>query len=170
MVTIQQIKRRDKKREQKDKFNKDGSSTLAQITVLPTKKDSSPKQGNEKEEQAYFIPLINLQSRKFSTGMIIQKRVLDIVLSVTILILLAPVLLAIAILIKLDSRGPVFYKQKRVGERGNLFYLYKFRSMIENAELNTGPVWARENDSRITRVGRILRKSHLDELPNYSMY
>jgi lipopolysaccharide/colanic/teichoic acid biosynthesis glycosyltransferase len=67
-------------------------------------------------------------------------------------------------LIKIDSRGPVFYKQERVGERGKIFKLIKFRSMVENAEAN-GPVWAEQDDKRITRVGRWMRKWRLDEVP-----
>jgi sugar transferase (PEP-CTERM system associated) len=81
------------------------------------------------------------------------------------LVLTAPIMAIIAIAIKLDSKGPVVFKQKRCGEGGRTFMLYKFRSMIENAEEITGPSWAGESDARITRSGRILRKYRLDELP-----
>lgn len=80
------------------------------------------------------------------------------------LIVLSPLFLLISILIKLTSRGPVIYKQKRVGERGNIFTLYKFRTMKRDAERD-GPQWARERDRRVTPFGRFLRYSHLDELP-----
>jgi lipopolysaccharide/colanic/teichoic acid biosynthesis glycosyltransferase len=80
------------------------------------------------------------------------------------LTLLSPFILIISILIKIDSRGPVFYKQERVGERGKIFELLKFRSMVNEAESN-GPVWAGKNDDRITRIGRWIRKWRLDEIP-----
>ena len=92
------------------------------------------------------------------------KRVTEFALSLIGLLLLSPVILVISILIKIDSRGPVFYKQERVGERGKIFKLLKFRSMVENAEAG-GPVWAEKDDKRITRVGRWMRKWRLDEIP-----
>ena len=92
------------------------------------------------------------------------KRVSGFSLSLIGLILLSPLILLISMLIKLDSRGPVFYKQERVGEGGKIFRLLKFRSMVEGAEAN-GPVWAEQNDKRITRVGRWMRKWRIDEIP-----
>jgi sugar transferase (PEP-CTERM system associated) len=92
------------------------------------------------------------------------KRASEFALSLFGLILLSPVILVLSLLIKIDSRGAVFYKQERVGERGKRFKLLKFRSMVENAEVN-GPVWAEQNDKRITRVGRWMRKWRLDEIP-----
>ena len=92
------------------------------------------------------------------------KRVSGLSLSLIGLILLSPFILVISILIKIDSHGPVFYRQERVGERGKIFKLLKFRSMVENAEAN-GPVWAEQDDRRITRVGRWLRRWRLDEIP-----
>lgn len=94
----------------------------------------------------------------------LTKRVIGLTFSIIGLILLSPLILIISILIKIDSRGPVFYKQERVGQNGRVFKLLKFRSMIENAETN-GPVWAGENDNRITRVGRWVRKWRFDEIP-----
>lgn len=93
-----------------------------------------------------------------------MKRVSGFSLSLIGLILLLPLILIISILIKIDSRGPVFYKQERVGERGKIFRLLKFRSMVEEAEAN-GPVWAEQDDKRITRVGRWMRKWRIDEIP-----
>jgi sugar transferase (PEP-CTERM system associated) len=93
-----------------------------------------------------------------------MKRVSGFSLSLIGLILLSPLILIISILIKIDSRGPVFYKQERVGERGKIFKLLKFRSMVEEAEAN-GPVWAEQDDKRVTRVGRWMRKWRIDEIP-----
>jgi sugar transferase (PEP-CTERM system associated) len=93
-----------------------------------------------------------------------MKRVVGFGLSFIGLALLSPLILLISILIKVDSRGPVFYRQERVGENGKVFKLLKFRSMVENAEAN-GPVWAEPNDERVTRVGRWIRKWRLDEIP-----
>ena len=92
------------------------------------------------------------------------RRVTEFALSLIGLTLLSPFILVISLLIKIDSRGPVFYKQERVGERGKIFKLLKFRSMVENAEPN-GPVWAEQDDKRITRAGRLMRKWRLDEIP-----
>ena len=92
-------------------------------------------------------------------------RLLDVVGSLFILILALPVMIVAAVLIKITSTGPVLYKQERVGQGGRLFTLYKFRTMIDNAEKHMGPVWAAPDDDRVTRVGRILRRMHLDELP-----
>lgn len=93
------------------------------------------------------------------------KRMTGILVSSVILILTLPVMLLLAILIKLDSPGPVFFRQERVGEAGKPFMLVKFRSMRQDAEAASGPVWAMEHDPRVTRVGRIIRKLRLDELP-----
>lgn len=95
----------------------------------------------------------------------IIKRTCDIVLSLAFLLGGAPLYTLIVLLIKLDSRGPVFFRQERVGERGRVFTMLKFRTMTADAEGQTGPVWAVENDPRITRVGRLLRKTRLDEFP-----
>ena len=93
------------------------------------------------------------------------KRVIDIGLALLVLFAFWPFLLLISFFIKLDSPGPVLYKQQRVGHRGKEFTLYKFRSMISDAEKYTGPVWAEKNDKRITKIGRILRPLRLDEWP-----
>ena len=92
------------------------------------------------------------------------KRVTGFVISLISLTCLSPVILIISLLIKVDSKGPVLYKQERVGENGKVFGLLKFRSMQQNAEVN-GPVWAGEEDARVTRVGRWIRKGRLDEVP-----
>ncbi|MCM8775340.1 MAG: sugar transferase [Candidatus Omnitrophica bacterium] len=93
------------------------------------------------------------------------KRLLDISVSTLGLIVFSPVMAVTAIAIKLDSPGPVIFRQSRVGMKGRQFFMYKFRTMHEDAEAATGPVWASQNDPRVTRVGNLLRKTHLDELP-----
>jgi len=92
-------------------------------------------------------------------------RLLDIVGSLAILILSLPVMIVSALLIKITSAGPVFYKQERVGQGGRLFTLCKFRTMIDDAEKHVGPVLATKDDDRITPVGRLLRRTRIDELP-----
>lgn len=92
------------------------------------------------------------------------KRLFDIVFALVGLILSAPIALFVACAIVLDSRGPVFYRQKRVGLNGEVFEILKFRSMKVDAETN-GAVWATVNDSRVTSVGRIIRKTRIDEIP-----
>jgi exopolysaccharide biosynthesis polyprenyl glycosylphosphotransferase len=92
------------------------------------------------------------------------KRLLDITVSAVALLIAFPLLLAIAILIRLDSKGPVLYSQERVGLYGRIFLLYKFRSMRTDAEA-AGPQWASQNDPRVTRLGRFLRRTRLDEIP-----
>jgi exopolysaccharide biosynthesis polyprenyl glycosylphosphotransferase len=95
----------------------------------------------------------------------LMQRVFGCVFAAVALLLISPTLLLIAILIKLDSKGPVIYKQERVGLNGKTFFVYKFRSMRQDAEAGSGPVWAATSDSRVTRIGRILRTLRLDELP-----
>jgi len=95
----------------------------------------------------------------------ILKRFEDIILSSTMLILLAPLFGIVSILIKLESKGPVFFSQDRVGLNKKEYMMHKFRSMVEDAEKLTGPVWAQDNDTRVTRVGKFIRKFRIDELP-----
>lgn len=103
------------------------------------------------------------------------KRLIDILASSLGLVVLSPILLLIAILIKLDSKGPVFFSQERIGFRGKPFNMYKFRSMVVNAEEikeklkehneMSGPMFKMKNDPRITKIGRFIRKTSIDELP-----
>ncbi len=92
------------------------------------------------------------------------KRAFDLAVAVLVLALAAPLMVLVALAIKLDSKGPVFYRQDRVGLGGREYRLWKFRSMRTDAEKD-GAVWARQNDDRVTRVGRIIRKARMDELP-----
>jgi len=92
-------------------------------------------------------------------------RVLDVLGAAVMLIAASPIMLLMAILIKVFSPGRIFYRQQRVGLNGAIFTLYKFRTMVNNAERHTGPVLALRDDSRVTPVGRLLRTTRLDELP-----
>jgi sugar transferase (PEP-CTERM system associated) len=95
----------------------------------------------------------------------VAKRGIDLVLASAFLALGWPIFLLVAAAIRCDSPGPIFLRQERVGELGRLFTLLKFRTMVQDAEAQTGPVWAADRDPRITRVGSWLRKTRLDEIP-----
>lgn len=95
----------------------------------------------------------------------VAKRISDILFSVIGLIVSLPVFFILPALIKLTSKGPVFYRQERVGEKGQPFMVMKFRSMRQDAEVATGPVWAQEDDPRVTSLGKIMRALRLDEIP-----
>ncbi len=129
------------------------------------------------------IPFFTFQNTPDNYISLCAKAVIDFVFSFFVIICLSPVYLIIAIIIKIDSRGPVFFKQTRVGLRGREFQVYKFRSMIPNAEKvlkdinldvatgieneQEGPVFKMKNDPRITKIGKFLRKTSLDELPQF---
>lgn len=112
-----------------------------------------------------------------SNSYVKRKRAFDIVASLFGIILLLPVFLAVAIAIKLDSKGSVFYYQDRVGYKGKVFKMYKFRSMVKNAELYiknlegksdvTGNMFKMKNDPRVTKVGKFIRSTSIDELPQF---
>ena len=118
-----------------------------------------------------LIEKINPSWLIFSEGFVkskasrFTKRLVGFVMSSIMLIIFSPLMFLVAVAIKLDSRGPVLFSQERVGENEEIFRLYKFRSMRVNAEEETGPVWASDDDARITRVGKIIRKLRIDELP-----
>jgi Undecaprenyl-phosphate glucose phosphotransferase len=116
-------------------------------------------------EELDGIPLINLFESPLYGWNIVLKRVSDIALSGFALIVAFPFMVLIALALKLESRGPLIYRQERMGLDRNVFWMYKFRSMTTEAENQSGPVWAKENDDRRTRVGTILRETSLDELP-----
>lgn len=97
-------------------------------------------------------------------GQLILKRIFDIVCSFILIVLLSPVLLLLAVWIKLDSKGPVFYRQERITQYGKVFRIFKFRTMVTDAD-KIGTLVTTQNDSRITKVGNKIRKCRLDELP-----
>ena len=116
-------------------------------------------------EEFDSIPFIHLRESPLYGWNRVAKRVLDLIVGGGALVLAAPVMLAIATALKLVSRGPVLYRQERMGLDGQRFRMLKFRTMRVDAERETGPVWARPDDSRRTRLGTFLRRWSLDELP-----
>lgn len=112
--------------------------------------------------QIWFLENLREREKGFYDKL---KRMIDIVLASLLLFCTSPLWPFIAIAIKLEDRGPIFYSQERIGKEGIPFLLIKFRSMKEGAEKETGAVWAEKEDTRITNVGRILRRTHLDEIP-----
>lgn len=93
-----------------------------------------------------------------------MKRLFDLLVSLSLMLIFFPIMLIIAIAIKFETAGPVFFRQQRVGYLGKIFTIFKFRSMVNNAE-DQGPYYTKEGDNRITKVGQFLRKTSLDELP-----
>ena len=123
--------------------------------------------GLARTEQISGLPLIevNFQESKWSSsGM---KRATDFLLSTITLIVFSPLFILIGIIIKINSKGPIIYSQKRLGYRGRPYNIYKFRSMVADAEEKSGPVWTLDDDPRITSIGKILRKYRIDELPQF---
>lgn len=94
-----------------------------------------------------------------------KRQLIDSICAMCLMILLFPIFIMVSILVKLDSRGPVFFSQERVGKGSRIFRVFKFRTMYTDAEKHTGPVLAIKNDPRITSIGKILRKTRLDEIP-----
>ncbi len=109
----------------------------------------------------FFAALVRFARRRFEEF----KRFFDILVSMVGLLVSLPILLVSTLLIKLTSKGPVFFRQARVGKDGVIFDIFKLRTMVFDAEDQTGPVWAKEKDPRVTSVGKFLRKSHIDEIP-----
>lgn len=117
----------------------------------------------------------HLKAYEKSTSYYITKRIVDFLGALFGIIALSPLIIITAIAVKLDSKGPIFFAQKRVGQNGRILYMYKFRSMVTNAEEllhklkdkneMTGPMFKMKNDPRITRVGKFIRKTSIDELP-----
>ncbi|HUZ77488.1 MAG TPA: undecaprenyl-phosphate glucose phosphotransferase [Chloroflexota bacterium] len=113
------------------------------------------------------LPLVAVRQVALRGKNIVIKRATDVLVSLVVLVFGSPILLLIALLVKIDSRGHVFYVQERVGKDGKPFPCIKFRSMVEDAEGETGPVWARREDARRTRIGTLLRQLSLDEFPQF---
>ena len=111
------------------------------------------------------LPIVNLSESPLHGWNIVVKRISDIIFSSIFIILSSPFLILIAIIIKFESAGSIIYTQKRVGLDGNIFEMFKFRSMQVGAEVETGPIWASKEDNRRTRLGTFLRKTSIDELP-----
>jgi Undecaprenyl-phosphate glucose phosphotransferase len=113
------------------------------------------------------LPIVNLNDSPMNGWGAIAKRFTDIVLAFLALLLLSPLMLTIGVAIKLTSPGKIFYTQERMGLDGRNFRMIKFRSMNTNAESSSGAIWAQPNDQRRTRLGRLLRSTSLDELPQF---
>lgn len=111
------------------------------------------------------LPLLTVRDIALRGYRVTLKRAMDLIGSALALVLLSPLMMLVAILIKLDSRGPVFYAQERMGLDAKPFPMLKFRSMVADAEAASGPVWTKENDPRRTRFGAIIRRLSIDELP-----
>jgi lipopolysaccharide/colanic/teichoic acid biosynthesis glycosyltransferase len=137
---------------------------LSGITVLPAQRFA------ERVLRRIPLALVRPSDLAIGEGLISPfraavKRVFDLTMSAILLACAAPVLLVLAALIKLDSEGPVFYWQERVGRGGKPYHVHKLRTMKKDAEKLSGPVWAQQRDPRVTRLGAFLRKSRLDEVP-----
>lgn len=113
------------------------------------------------------VPFLGIKSPSLSTWNTIIKRTFDLIFASVIIALASPLYIFIALLIKLDSRGPIFYYQDRIGLDGEVFRVLKFRSMRTDAEQTTGPVWSKKDDPRTTHLGKFLRRFSLDELPQF---
>ena len=122
-------------------------------------------EGRVEVEQLYPSWLIFAEGFRFSTFFRVVRRTLNFSVALTGLVISLPLLPFVALAVKFGSPGPVFYRQERVGRRGAIFICYKFRTMRQDAEADTGATWAADDDPRITRVGRFLRISRLDEIP-----
>lgn len=113
----------------------------------------------------YPSSLIYSEGFRLGSAFIFVRRCVSFVIAAVVLLICSPIIPLIALAIKLSSPGPVLFRQQRVGRRGELFTLYKFRTMYQNAESQTGAVWAGKDDPRVTSIGRILRPARLDEIP-----
>lgn len=121
--------------------------------------------GQARTSQLYGFPLIDIMPQLMPEWEKKIKRVMDVVFSLILIVLSSPVTIATGIAIKLESKGPVLYKQERSGLNGKVFKVLKFRSMVQDAEKLSGPVWSQKDDPRITKVGKFIRKVRIDEIP-----
>jgi len=121
--------------------------------------------GKIEVEQLYPSWLIFADGFRFRAGWMLLRRSFSLLASAVLLILVLPLIPFIMLAIKLDSPGPILYRQKRVGRAGVTFHCYKFRTMRQDAEADTGATWANDDDPRITSAGRFLRITRLDEIP-----
>jgi len=106
-------------------------------------------------------PLVETRNRWYGP----LKRSLDFLAAGVLLVILSPLMVLTAVLVRLSSPGPILYRQRRSGKNGRPFAIIKFRTMVQNAEAGTGPVWSQAGDTRITKIGKFLRETHLDEFP-----
>ncbi len=123
--------------------------------------------GLAKTEQIAGLPLIHINPEIMSQQQKFAKRLIDVITAFIILTVFSPLWILFSLAIKVNSRGPILYRQERVGLNGKRFVAYKFRSMVKDAESDTGPVWADKDDPRITKIGRFMRRFRLDEIPQF---
>jgi exopolysaccharide biosynthesis polyprenyl glycosylphosphotransferase len=135
------------------------------IKIMPDYKDIIA--GSVKYSAIFNIALIELPDEMMPLWQQIAKRIIDIVLSVSVILIFFPLFLALALGVKRSSKGPVLYSHERIGIKGKPFLIYKFRSMVVNAELNGTPQLSNQNDPRVTRFGRFMRKYRMDEIPQF---
>lgn len=140
------------------------SENKIRVKIPPTLYDIFT--GQTKVFPIYGIPFIEVSSQLLKPWEEAVKRIFDIVFSLLVLILGLPFWLLLALAVKLDSPGNIFYSQQRVGKNGKNFTIYKFRSMVTNAQ-NLGGLWTSVNDKRVTKFGKFIRKTHLDEIPQF---
>ena len=136
---------------------------LSEIKVISGAHEFLPLRGGLDEIDG--LPIVSLQESPLYGWDSVFKRTFDLILGTVVLVMISSIMLIISLLIKLTSQGSILYKQERVGFDGRLFQMFKFRTMKKDAENETGPIWAGENDPRRTKVGAFLRKTSLDELP-----
>ena len=141
------------------------SSTMVEVKALPAICEFMSLRAEA--EMFEGLPLITLQGSPLHGWNLVIKRVLDVAGASAALVLFAPVLFTVALLVKLTSSGPIFFRQLRMGLDGQAFEMLKFRSMKPDAESETGPVWTQPNDDRRTPIGAFLRRTSLDELPQF---
>ena len=144
-------------------LTEDGRATLQGVVLVPTARDVILASGRLMEDSGRLF--LEIRARACDWPAVVFKRTIDIVISLVGLVVLAPIYLTAMVAIRLDSPGPVLYRQTRVGQGGRCFQLIKLRTMVDRAEEHTGPVLASRNDPRITRVGRWLRAFRIDEIP-----
>ena len=142
---------------------KDVQGDLSEIKVVPASYEFLGLRGGM--DALGDLPIMSLQESPLYGWDSVFKRIFDLILGTLILLATFPIMLIIALLIKLTSEGPILYRQERIGIDGCRFRMLKFRTMRMDAEQETGPVWAKENDPRRTKIGALLRKMSLDELP-----
>jgi exopolysaccharide biosynthesis polyprenyl glycosylphosphotransferase len=141
------------------------SASSVRIKIRPDMYDIIS--GQARTNQIYGVPLIEITPQLMQPWERVVKRAMDVLVSLLVLIIGMPLWLFIAIAIRLDSRGPALYRQERVGKNGRVFSILKYRSMRSDAEKHSGPTWADKDDPRVTRIGRLLRRTHLDEIPQF---
>jgi len=136
---------------------------LSDIKVIPGSYEYLSLRGGM--DELGDLPIVSLRNSPLYGWNSVFKRIFDLTLGTLILVIISPIMATIGLLIKVTSKGPILYRQDRVGMDGHIFQMLKFRTMKMDAEKETGPIWAKENDSRRTKIGVLLRKTSLDELP-----